>query len=91
MNGGIIHVVCNGYFGDAKKFELYEKSSIRQSVTAQGGKSLFLPDLSDRVTDELYSKRITLSEAALQFKLGDRIELQRWREWVAAMFGEIGV
>jgi hypothetical protein len=91
MNGGVIHVVCNGYFGDAKKFELYEKSTIRQSIVAQGGKSLFLPDLSDRVTDELYSKRITLAEAALQFKLGDRIELQRWREWVAAMFGEIGV
>jgi hypothetical protein len=91
VNGGVIHVVCNGYFGDAKKFELYEKSTIRQSVMTQGGKSLFLPDLSDRVTDELYSKRITLAEAALQFKLGDRIELQRWREWVAAMFGEIGV
>jgi hypothetical protein len=91
VNGGVIHVVCNGYFGDAKKFELYEKSSIRQSVIAQGGKSLFLPDLSDRVTDELYSKRITLAEAALQFKLGDRIELQRWREWVGAMFREIGI
>ncbi len=91
VNGGVIHVVCNGYFGDAKKFELYEKSSIRQAVAAQGGKSLFLPDLSDRVTDELYSKRITLAEAALQFKLGDRIELQRWREWVGAMFREIGI
>ncbi len=91
VNGGIIHVVCNGYFGDAKKFELYEKSSIRQAIIAQGGKSLFLPDLSDRVTDELYSKRITLAEAALQFKLGDRIELQRWREWVGAMFREVGV
>jgi hypothetical protein len=91
VNGGIVHVVCNGYFGEAKKFELYEKSTIRQAVIAQGGKSLFLPDLSDRVTDELYSKRITLAEAAMQFKLGDRIELQRWREWVAAMFAEIGV
>jgi hypothetical protein len=91
VNGGIVHVVCNGYFGDAKKFELYEKSTIRQAVSAQGGKSLFLPDLSDRVTDELYSKRITLAEAALQFKLGDRIELQRWREWVSAMFREIGL
>jgi hypothetical protein len=91
VTGGVIHVVCNGYFGEAKKFELYEKSTIRQTIVAQGGKSLFLPDLADRVTDDLYSKRITLSEAALQFKLGDRIELQRWREWVATMFTEIGV
>jgi hypothetical protein len=91
VNGGVIHVVCNGYFGEAKKFELYEKSAIRQSVLTQGGKNLFLPDLSDRVTDELYSKRITLAEAALQFKLGDRIELQRWRQWVSAMFAQIGL
>ncbi len=91
VSGGVIHVVCNGYFGEAKKFELYEKSTIRQAVMTQGGKSLFLPDLSDRVTDDLYSKRVTLSEASTQFKLGDRIELQRWREWVAAMFAEIGV
>jgi hypothetical protein len=91
VTGGVIHVVCNGYFGEAKKFELYEKSTIRQTIMAQGGKSLFLPDLADRVTDDLYSKRITLAEAALQFKLGDRIELQRWREWVAAMFTEVGV
>ena len=91
VHSGVVHVVCNGYFGEAKKFELYEKSSIRQSIATQGGKSMFLPDLSDRVTDELYSKRITLAEAALQFKLGDRIELQRWREWVGAMFAEIGV
>jgi hypothetical protein len=91
MTGGVIHVICNGYFGEAKKFELYEKSNIRQAITALGGKSLFLPDLADRVTDELYSKRITLVDAVQQVKLGDRVELQRWRDSVAAMFAEIGV
>ena len=91
VTGGITHVICNGYFGEEKKFELYEKSNIRQSVTALGGKSVFLPDLADRVTDELYSKRITLVEAVQQLKLGDRVELQRWRDAVAAMFAEIGI
>jgi hypothetical protein len=91
VTGGVIHVVCNGYFGEEKKFELYQNSAIRQSVTTLGGKSLFLPDLADRVTDDLYSKRTTLAEAAQQFKLGDRIELQRWRDSVTAMFTEIGV
>jgi len=91
MKGGIVHVVCNGYFGEEKKFELYENSALREKVGGQGGKNLFLPDLADRVTDELYGKRTMISEAAQQFKLGDRAELQRWRSSVAAMFAEVGV
>jgi hypothetical protein len=89
--GRTVHVVCNGYFGEEAKFELYRDSALRETVHAQGGKSLFLPDLADRVTDELYGKRTTLADAAAQFKLGDRAELQRWRNSVAAMFGEIGL
>jgi hypothetical protein len=91
VSGRMIHVVCNGYFGEQQKFELYEDSTIKETVTALGGKKLFLPDLADRVTDELYGKRTTLAEAATQFKLGDRAELQRWRNACAAMFAEIGV
>jgi len=91
MNGGMIHVVCNGYFGEEYKFELYNTSTIRETVTTLGGKSLFLPDLADRVTDELYGKRTTLAEAAQQFKLGDRAELQRWRGLVASMFATAGI
>ena len=88
---GVIHVVCNGYFGEEKKYELFHESPLREAIAAQGGKSLFLPDLADRVTDELYGKRTTLAEAAQQFKLGDRMELQRWRYSVGVMFAEIGV
>jgi hypothetical protein len=91
VSGGVIHVVCNGYFGEEKKFELYRDSTLRETLTTLGSKTLFLPDLADRVTDELYSKRTTLAEAAQQFKLGDRVELQRWRNSVGAMFAEIGV
>jgi hypothetical protein len=91
VTGGVIHVICNGYFGDEQKFELYKNSTLRQTVMQLGGKTLFLPDLADRVTDELYSKRITLAEASAQLKLGDRVELQRWRDSVATMFAEIGL
>jgi hypothetical protein len=91
MSGGVVHVVCNGYFGEEKKFELYHNSAIRETLTAAGGKSLFLPDLADRVTDELYSKRTTLLEASQQSKLGDRVELQRWRTAVGVMFAEAGL
>jgi len=89
--GSLVHVICNGYFGEEHKFELYKDSPLREAVTTLGGKSLFLPDLADRVTDELYGRRTTLGEAQSQFKLGDRAELQRWRNAVAEMFTEIGV
>jgi len=89
--GGMVHVVCNGYFGEEHKFELYKASAIRETVSALGGKSVFLPDLADRVTDDLYGKRSTLAEASQQFMLGDRAELQRWRTAVAGMFGSMGI
>jgi hypothetical protein len=62
-----------------------------ETIAQQGGKSLFLPDLADRVTDELYSRRITLQEAVQQLKLGDRVELQRWRGHVKEMMTQAGV
>jgi hypothetical protein len=91
MPGGTTHVVRNGYFGEERKFELYDKSPVHEAVLLQNGKDLFLPDLADRVTDELYSRRITLAEAAQQLKLGDRTELQRWRASVGEMFTSIGL
>lgn len=91
MPGGLIHVVCNGYFGEEQKFELYHNSQIKQTIESAGGKTLYLPDLSDRVTDELYGRRTTLAEAAQLFKLGDRAELNRWRQSVGAMFSSVGL
>jgi hypothetical protein len=91
MPGTVVHVVRNGYFGDVSKFELYQSSSMPETIQQRGGKSLFLPDLADRVTDELYSRRITLQEAAQQLKLGDRVELQRWRASIKEMMTQAGV
>jgi hypothetical protein len=88
MPAGVIHVIRNGYFGDARKFELYEQSATKRAIKEQGGLSLFLPDLSDRVTDALYTDRITLEEAAGQLKLGDRAVLQSWRNAARSMFAE---
>ena len=48
-----VHVVRNGYFGDEKKFELYNGSKIREEVEGRGGKSITLPDLADRVADDI--------------------------------------
>ena len=74
-----VHVVRNGYFGDEKKFELYNGSKIREEVEGRGGKSITLPDLADRVADDIYSRRISLMVAAKELPIGNRAELGRWR------------
>jgi hypothetical protein len=74
-----VHVVRNGYFGDEKKFELYNGSKIREEVEGRGGKSITLPDLADRVADDIYTRRISLQVAAKELPLGNRAELGRWR------------
>ena len=74
-----VHVVRNGYFGDEKKFELYNGSKIREEVEGRGGKSITLPDLADRVADDIYSRRISLGAAAKELPIGNRAELGRWR------------
>ncbi len=77
-----IHVVRNGYFGEEKKFELYNASKLRASVEDRGGKSITFPDLADRVSDDLYSKRMSIAVALKELPIGNRAELMRWRNEV---------
>lgn len=74
-----VHVVRNGYFGEEKKFELYNGSKVRALVEGRGGKSVTFPDLADRVCDDLYSRRLTIAAASKEFPIGNRAELSRWR------------
>jgi len=60
-----VQVVRNGYFGEERKFELYNGSKIREEVESRGGKSITLPDLADRVADDIYVRRISLNVSAL--------------------------
>jgi cellulose biosynthesis protein BcsQ len=84
-----VHVVRNGYFGAESKFELYEESKVREIVMSRGGKSLTLPDLADRVADDLYSKRLSLRTAAKTLPIGNRAELGRWRSEVRKVLDEV--
>jgi hypothetical protein len=78
--GSTFHVVRNGLFGEEAKFELYNSSRLRAQIESNGGKSLTLPDLADRVADALYTQRLAISDAIARMPLGNRIELQRWRK-----------
>jgi cellulose biosynthesis protein BcsQ len=84
-----VHIVRNGHFGEEHKFELYNSSKLRQTIEARGGKSLLLPELADRVADEIYTNRVAINTAVKTMSTGARVELIRWRDEVEAMFAEI--
>jgi hypothetical protein len=84
-----VHVVRNGYFGEEKKFLLYNTSKVREAVEERGGKSITLPDLADTVADDIYVGRLSLSAAAKSLPLGNRAELGRWRGEVRKVLAEV--
>jgi hypothetical protein len=86
LTASTVHVVRNGYFGEERQFELYNGSQTRTAVEAAGGLSLTLPDLADRVSDELYSQRLSVAAAMKVLPMGNRAELKRWRLEVQAVF-----
>lgn len=77
-----VHVVRNGYFGDEAKFELYNGSKVREAIEERDGLSVTFPDLADRVSDDLYSRRMSIAVAAKELPIGNRAELNRWRSEV---------
>ena len=83
-----MHVVRNMYLGPEKKFELYNGSKMRAAIEKSGGKSLNFPELADRVTDAMNKGRLTIAKASSELSLGDRMELERWREECKAMLAE---
>ncbi len=84
-----VHVVRNMYLGAEKKFELYNGSNMRAAIETRGGRSLNLPELADRVTDAMNKGRLTIERALGELSLGDRMELERWRDDCKAMLSEV--
>jgi CobQ/CobB/MinD/ParA nucleotide binding domain len=84
-----VHVVRNGYFGDERKFELYNSSKLRAAIESQGGKSVTLPDLADRVADDIYTQRLSIGAACKVLPIGNRAELQRWRGEVRKVLSQL--
>jgi hypothetical protein len=84
-----VHVLRNGYFGDEKKFELYNGSKLKAMVEDRGGRSLLFPELADRVSDDLYIKRLAIAGAVTSLPIGNRAELLRWRGEVGKVLREI--
>jgi MinD-like ATPase involved in chromosome partitioning or flagellar assembly len=84
-----MHVVRNMYLGTEKKFELYNGSRMRAAVEKSGGRSLNFPEVADRVTDAMNKGRLTIAKAMNELSLGDRMELERWRDECKTMLSEV--
>ena len=84
-----VNVVRNMYLGAEKNFELYNGSKMKTAIETKGGRSLNLPELADRVTDAMNKGRFTIERAVSELSLGDRMELERWRDDCKSMLSEV--
>jgi hypothetical protein len=84
-----VHVVRNLYLGTERKFELYNGSKMRAAIEKNGGRSLNFPEVADRVTDAMNKGRLTIAKAATDLPLGDRMELERWRDECKTILSEV--
>ena len=83
-----IHVCRNLYFGEARRFDLYNTSKAREAVE-KNGRTLDFPAVGNRVADWLYSRRMSIRAAQPEMPFGTRAELQRWRGVCAKMFDSV--
>ena len=84
-------VLKNLFFGEPKKFSLWERSEIRVTVEKLGGVLDHFPDLIDLVTVEMNNEMLS-PLAALKhekFEFGERIELEDWLDQVRALFDRL--
>jgi MinD-like ATPase involved in chromosome partitioning or flagellar assembly len=84
-----MHVVRNMYLGGERKFELYNGSKMKAAIEKNGGRSLNFPEVADRVTDAMNKGRLTIAKATTELSLGDRMELERWRDECKTMLSEV--
>ncbi len=93
MAAGVkIHVMRNAYFGEERKFELYNGNALKTEIEGVGGKSVTFPELADRITDRLYTERMTVAEAGGKgMLLGSQAQEQRWQRECAAVFAQMGL
>ena len=83
-----IHVCRNLYFGESRRFDMYNTSKAREAVE-KNGMTLDFPAVGNRVADWLYSKRMSIRAAQPEMPFGTRAELQRWRALCAKMLDQV--
>lgn len=74
----VTHVVRNLYFGEQSKYQLYFDSEIKKKIESSG-RTIDFPELADRVSDDLATRRLSIQSAVSELPIGNRAELLRWR------------
>ena len=85
-----IHVVRNEFFGREEEFEIFNSSKIRGIIESRGGKTLNFPDIARRIIHEVRGSRVSFSEACKTMPISSRIELNRVRNVIKKIVGDIG-
>lgn len=83
-----IHCVLNKYFGMPETFKVFNESGLRNTILKQG-RVVYAPVLPNRVTEFLYSERLTIEEAKGKMPIGNLCALARWRREIWEMFKQI--
>lgn len=89
MTNATVHVVMNEHFGEPRQFELYGDSELKKTIESNGGKSIGIPDVADRVAYTLRNKRMPIEIAMKELPLGNRMELTRWRTAAIKAFDQL--
>lgn len=83
----LVDVFRNLYFGEPGKFEVYNTSHVKELIEAKG-RTFDFPVLASRVADKLYSDRMPIWVGLAQMRLSERVELTRWKNLCANLFGQ---
>ena len=85
-----IMVLRNLYFGNESAFELFNQSKLKIAIESDKNNIIAnFPDLADRVAEQIYTNRQTVSAALKNMLFGDRAELSRWKNAAAEIFKQI--
>lgn len=82
-----ITVVQNKFFGN--DFGIWEGSNTRKVFLEAGGREVFMPALSPRVTGVMVTENVLFSQALTRLGVYDRIVLQTWFEEFDAIFAPL--
>lgn len=90
IGSGRLAVVRNLYFGDEKKFTRWQDDAYAKELSASGGAKVGnLPELTDRIIDNIYDDRYPIELIRSQAASVDKIRIDDWRARTHAMFSAV--
>jgi NAD(P)-dependent dehydrogenase (short-subunit alcohol dehydrogenase family) len=80
----VVHAILNGFFGDGRSFERFQRSNTRVQVLARRGTIASFPALAAHIVNAIDWDRLSFTQAARQFAIGHRAVLIPWLSEVRA-------